>query len=127
MFDIDHLKTVNDQYGHAMGDLVIETLTGRIGERLRSIDIAGRLGGEEFAILLDGAGLGDARTIAETLRETIATCEFNPPHHHPFQVTASFGVTMMNDHDDSMEGLLSRADAALSQAKTNGRNRTELA
>lgn len=127
MFDIDHFKSINDQFGHATGDCVIETLCGQIGARLRAIDIAGRLGGEEFAILLDGASLGDARNIAESLRESIASVEFTSPQQQPFQVTASFGVTMIDDHNDCIESLLSRADAALYQAKANGRNRTELA
>ena len=127
MFDIDHFKSVNDRFGHAMGDQVIETITSRIADKLRKIDVPARMGGEEFAILLDGAALGDARRIAEVLRQSIESTEFTPAQGSAFNVTASFGVTMIDDHKDSIESMLSRADSALYQAKAYGRNRTELA
>ena len=127
MFDIDHFKAVNDRFGHAVGDQVIKTITNQVAEKLRKIDIPARMGGEEFAVLLDGAALGDARRIAEVLRQSIASIEFTSAQGSVFNVTASFGVTMVDDHKDSIESMLSRADSALYQAKAYGRNRTELA
>lgn len=127
MFDIDHFKSVNDRFGHAMGDQVIETIASKTSDKLRKIDIPARMGGEEFAILLDGAALGDARKIAEVLRQSIESTEFTSLQGQAFKVTASFGVTMIDDHKDSIELMLSRADSALYQAKAYGRNRTELA
>lgn len=127
MFDIDHFKRVNDQYGHATGDAVIQRITQAVGERVRAVDLAARLGGEEFAVLLEGASLGDARKVAEIARERIAELTFYSAEQAPFTVTASFGATMLEDSDTSIETLLNRADLALYKAKANGRNRTELA
>lgn len=127
MFDIDHFKSINDNYGHAKGDDVIKQLTHTIAERLRSVDVAARMGGEEFVVMLEGASLGDARAIAETIRHKVEELEFDAPHGGTFKVTASFGATMLDDDDVRLEQLLARADQALYKAKANGRNRTELA
>lgn len=127
MFDIDHFKSINDSYGHATGDSVIQQVTQLVGRRVRSVDIAARMGGEEFAILLEGASLGDARSIAEQARKQISDTQFKATSGLNFHVTISFGVSMLQPEDSSIDSLLSRADSALYKAKTNGRNRTELA
>lgn len=127
IFTIDHLKSITHRYGHALGDQLVQTVTALVTERLRSIDIAGRIDGGKFAIILDGAALGDARTIAEKLRQSIEALDFRHTDTPIPQVTASFGVTMIDDQSDSIESMLERAATALYKAKANGRNRTELA
>lgn len=127
MFNIDHLKSLMHRYGHALSDQLVQTVTALVAERLRSIDIAGRVAGEQFAILLDGAALGDARKIAEKLRQGIENIELNHEDTPLPKVTASFGVTMINEQNDTLEAMLARAASALYKAKANGRNRTELA
>lgn len=127
LFTIDHFKSITHRYGHALGDQLVQTVTSLVSERLRSIDIAGRVDGEKFAVLLDGAALGNARTIAEKLRQSIEALDFRHTDSPLPSVTSSFGVTMIHDQDDNIETMLSRAASALYQAKANGRNRTELA
>lgn len=126
MLDIDHFKRINDRFGHASGDEVLRQFAGILCGELRAVDSAGRLGGEEFAILLtdtDGAG---ASSFAERLRERIATTPF---HHdgHAIDVTASIGIALMHPHDRDTSNVLQQADAALYQAKEQGRNRAVLA
>lgn len=127
LFTIDHFKSIIHRYGHALGDQLMQTVTALVTERLRSIDIAGRVEGKKFAVLLDGAALGDARTIAEKLRQSIEALDFRHTDTPVPQVTASFGVTMIDDQSDNIEAMLERAATALYKAKANGRNRTELA
>lgn len=120
MFDIDYFKRVNDQYGHAVGDEVLRSLAERAALQIREIDILGRYGGEEFAVLLPETQLDEAREIAERLRHaalqpmTIGDLELT--------VSISLGVTEA-DEDSSLSHLLQRADVALYQAKHEGRNR----
>lgn len=125
MFDIDYFKTVNDNYGHPKGDEVLQHITRRIGERIRTSDLAARLGGEEFVVLLDGAGLHDARNLAEDLRKQVESLDFTDDET-VFRVTCSFGVTMMHTKDETLDQLVKRSDDALYRAKANGRNRVEL-
>ena len=122
MLDLDHFKAVNDQYGHAAGDTVLRHFAGILGDGLREIDTGGRLGGEEFGILLIGADLEDARTYAERLRGQVAA---SPARHEgqPISVTVSIGITALTAQDSQGESALKRADAALYQAKREGRNR----
>ncbi|RUO34000.1 sensor domain-containing diguanylate cyclase [Aliidiomarina soli] len=127
ILDIDYFKQINDKYGHATGDKVLIAVTQQLGERLRTTDVAARIGGEEFAILLEGASLFDARNIAETLREQIRQNQFSDPKGSDFSITSSFGVSMLNPDDGTIDDLLSRADQALYRAKANGRDRVELA
>jgi diguanylate cyclase (GGDEF)-like protein len=120
MFDIDYFKRVNDQYGHAAGDEVLRTLAQRAALQTREIDILGRYGGEEFALLLPETNLREALEIAERLRQValepirIGDLELT--------VTISVGVTEAAS-DQSLGHLLQRADVALYQAKGDGRNR----
>lgn len=123
--DLDHFKTINDNHGHAAGDAVIAAF----GERLRNVmgplAIAGRVGGEEFAILLPLADLGAARLFAETMRALPGGGEILP---QGARVTASFGVAERRN-GERLEALMRRADAALYEAKRTGRDcvRTESA
>jgi diguanylate cyclase (GGDEF)-like protein/PAS domain S-box-containing protein len=121
MLDLDHFKQINDRYGHATGDRVLE-LFSRICQRcLRSADIIGRMGGEEFAALLPDTGLGEARKVAERVRRTVNEAALTDGDKQiRFQV--SIGIANLRTHE-TLDALLVRADKMLYQAKSQGRNR----
>ncbi|NYS61418.1 sensor domain-containing diguanylate cyclase [Vreelandella salicampi] len=121
MYDLDHFKQVNDRFGHNAGDDVLNTVTRLVNDNIRSIDIHGRWGGEEFMVILPQTCLEAARDVAEKLRRAIATYHFNQVG----TVTASFGVTEFIPRDDS-KLMAQRADDALYRAKSLGRNRVEV-
>ncbi|MCW2238810.1 GGDEF domain-containing response regulator [Azospirillum canadense] len=125
MLDIDHFKRINDEHGHAAGDRTIEFVAAEIREHLRGTDSIGRIGGEEFAILLPGAALKAAGAIAERIRAGVAATPIQLPDGRSHPTTASFGVTELRPGPDSVEAVLHRADEALYRAKANGRNRIE--
>jgi len=121
MFDIDHFKRVNDQEGHAAGDIVLQRVVDRVKSELRPSDFLARIGGEEFVVLLpeeDGAG---AVVVAERLRAAIAA-EPIVVGSNGVAVTSSFGVTELQG-EQTLDAPLQRADKALYQAKEAGRNR----
>jgi protein-histidine pros-kinase len=119
-FDVDHFKRINDTQGHAAGDKVLHEVCRRIMQATKRRDRLGRVGGEEFAILLPGTMLGGARQLAETLREVLAS----EPIGQVGRVTASFGLAERRD-GDTVATLLHRADEALYRAKAAGRNRVD--
>ncbi|MEW5868802.1 MAG: GAF domain-containing protein [Chloroflexota bacterium] len=125
MLDIDHFKLVNDAYGHAAGDLVLQALARILKNNTREIDIIGRYGGEEFTIVLPETNLELARKTAERLRSLVAE-EFQAIYKDLMKVTVSIGVAEMTDHIHSFPTLVGRADAALYDAKHSGRNRVEI-
>jgi diguanylate cyclase (GGDEF)-like protein len=125
MFDIDHFKSVNDGHGHAAGDLVLVRCAQACRERLRTSDIFGRIGGEEFAVVLPHTGAPDAMKVAETLRESIAEQQV-PTAGTSLSITASFGVATLDRSVADIDELLRRADVALYVAKEEGRNRCAL-
>lgn len=122
MLDIDHFKSVNDAYGHAAGDEVIKTVARICQSMLRTGDAMGRLGGEEFALILPETSLEGAHVLADRLRhaveQTAAKSQSGDIHF-----TASIGVAQLLAHDHLIEALLSRADDALYEAKRAGRNK----
>jgi len=118
MFDIDHFKTVNDTYGHQVGDEVLRTLADEVAHRLRESDILARWGGEEFIVLLPETDLAGARTVAESLRRTVAESRFPGCG----ALTISLGVAAYQDGEGGSE-LTRRADEHLYAAKRHGRNR----
>ncbi|MFO7177137.1 MAG: diguanylate cyclase [Pseudomonadota bacterium] len=121
--DIDHFKSINDLYGHDIGDRVLALIAGSLRSALRPEDTVGRYGGEEFVALIADAGLESTRLVAERLRQQI---EMLPPvERGPSGVTLSVGCTVFDPQKqrDSCEELLRRADAALYAAKRGGRNR----
>ncbi|HLO66518.1 MAG TPA: GGDEF domain-containing protein [Holophaga sp.] len=122
MVDIDHFKRVNDQLGHASGDLVLKEVARRMGATLRDTDLVARLGGEEFAIVLPDAGPGALAAAAERVRVAIAGEPVPLEDRAPHLVTLSLGSAQLGP-GDTLEGLLARADAALYRAKAEGRNR----
>jgi diguanylate cyclase (GGDEF)-like protein len=119
MFDIDRFKDVNDRHGHAVGDEVLRVLCERASLYTREIDLLGRYGGEEFALLLPETDLTEALEIAERLR--LATSEIMTIGALSLRISISIGVTDA-DGDVSLSHLLQRADTALYQAKNKGRN-----
>lgn len=120
MLDIDHFKRINDTFGHPAGDAVICELVKRVSEILDAQGIIGRVGGEEFTILLPDTRLHDAAAIAEAIRERVAARTFDCLPEH--SVTASFGISC-SEPGTVFEQAYSTADAALYQAKKQGRNR----
>lgn len=125
VFDVDHFKSINDQHGHAMGDEALRQLSAVTVGVLRSTDMAGRLGGEEFGVLLPETPADGGAEFAERLRLAIAAAELHAGDV-PIPMTVSIGVAELLSTDD-LNILLARADQALYRAKTLGRNRTELA
>ncbi|OYY95923.1 MAG: hypothetical protein B7Y41_01170 [Hydrogenophilales bacterium 28-61-23] len=126
MLDLDHFKQVNDSHGHAAGDAVLRRFADLVRNSLRKTDLAGRLGGEEFAILLLGSDRANATDFAENLRRQVAadSIAFDGK---TLRVSVSIGVSQLHAADASADAALARADTALYQAKANGRNRVESA
>jgi diguanylate cyclase (GGDEF)-like protein len=122
MFDLDHFKSINDRFGHVTGDWVLQRVSEGCKGFCRRIDHLGRLGGEEFAILLAGCDLRHATRIAEDCRVRIASID-TQPSGYKFVVTASFGVTATSLSGYDLTKLLSHADQMLYRAKREGRNR----
>ena len=122
MIDADHFKRINDELGHAAGDMVLQQLARRLQETLRDGDISGRIGGEEFAILLTAAESPALLQIAERLRQAMVQVPFDLPSGDTRQVTISIGVALHRD-EESLQSLMARADQALYAAKQGGRNR----
>ena len=118
--DVDHFKRVNDTHGHGVGDQVLQGLARTLQQRLRRSDVAARIGGEEFVALLPDTGLEEAQAAADALRLAVAAQEYPQVGH----ITISLGVSALRGGDeDGASALLQRADAALYQAKGEGRNR----
>ena len=122
MLDIDHFKRINDSFGHPVGDLAIKAMVAACAGEIRALDTLGRLGGEEFAILLPDTGLEAALAVAERIRLAVSRIAI-ATDKGVVAFTTSIGVAQMTEADASVEALLSRADAALYAAKSGGRDR----
>jgi len=126
MIDIDHFKRVNDRYGHAVGDRVLQGVASVLSKDLRVSDIVSRFGGEEFVLLLPETDIEKCVVIAERHKKDIANLEFDVDESNPLKITASIGVTSLRaiEGDSAPERwLLEHADQALYEAKRGGRNR----
>ncbi|MCK6388627.1 MAG: diguanylate cyclase [Zoogloea sp.] len=123
MLDIDHFKLINDRYGHKVGDTVLKAVADLSHATFRDVDILGRLGGEEFAVLLPETNQQAALDAAERLRETIANARIPLTEGLPVTFSVSIGVSSMGSPEDNIDVLLNRADRALYEAKGGGRNR----
>ena len=121
MIDIDYFKSINDNYGHAVGDLVLQAIAKSLKEDNRDEDIAARLGGEEFVIVFDPCEDEDAFNKAVRILDKIENLKPNN-----ITVTISIGMAKVLEQDNNFESLLKRADDALYKAKENGRNRIEM-
>jgi two-component system cell cycle response regulator len=123
--DIDDFKSVNDTYGHPVGDLVLERVGRMILNVIRHEDLAGRLGGEEFAILLPETAAENARNPGERLRRSVEAYHFSASGEQ-FSVTVSIGIAAFPDHATTMNELTEKADIALYEAKRSGKNSVQV-
>jgi two-component system, cell cycle response regulator len=128
MLDLDHLKTMNDRCGHEVGNEAIRRVARQLRSQLRETDFAARYGGDEFAILVPHHTEFEAAVLAERLRTSLSATPLDTPEG-PFTLTMSVGIAAHRSGClyDSAAGLLDAADAALYQAKRQGRNRVVLA
>ena len=125
VLDLDYFKDVNDTYGHASGDAVLQALSAACSSILRTEDVFARMGGEEFGILFPETGLEEAVQVAERIRKLVQHLKVTAENGATIRFTASLGVTSLQEDDQSLESLLQRADRALYAAKESGRNRVE--
>ena len=126
MFDIDHFKQVNDTFGHAVGDQMLQLVTRTACRELRSTDVIGRYGGEEFVIILPMTNAQQAYPLAERIRERVSALRV-PTEKGAATVTLSVGIVETHGaRSESAEALIRRADQAMYAAKQSGRNRTEI-
>ena len=121
--DLDHLKQINDTYGHNYGDIAIKTIAEVLKSNARSIDIAARMGGEEFNLILPGVDIEGGCIAAERIRKAIESVELEKIGH----ITASLGIATYPDQSDDLEELLELTDQAMYESKRNGRNRVTIA
>ena len=128
MLDVDHFKLVNDTWGHAAGDVVLQELAQRIESQVRASDVAARYGGEEFVVLLPGTDVGSASKLAERIRMEIAASPIGLPDGEEVIITASIGIAEVSPGPDDKDlktlgdSLIARADVALYAAKSAGRD-----
>lgn len=120
--DIDHFKKVNDDYGHAAGDVVLQTISLLIRKGLRPVDIASRYGGEEIVLILPETEKQKALQIAERIRKDIEEYEIELPTNKKIKITASFGVANYREDGETQQEILDKADKAMYLAKKSGRN-----
>lgn len=124
MLDLDHFKVINDTHGHPVGDQVLVALAAVLLKTMREVDIVGRLGGEEFAILMPDTAVEAAVQAAERIRQAVEAMTLEVAGQR-IACTASFGISAFHPDDGSINDMLSRADRALYRAKRLGRNRVE--
>jgi diguanylate cyclase (GGDEF)-like protein len=124
IFDLDYFKTVNDRFGHAMGDWVLKKVSDCVKQQVRTIDVFGRLGGEEFLVILPHCTSADAKKFIERCVECFQGIE-HPKLPSDFEITASFGVAEKSN-GESLEELIIEADNAMYRAKRNGRNQIQI-
>lgn len=125
MIDIDHFKAVNDTWGHEAGNMTLQTVGQVISGMLRETDVIGRIGGEEFAMILPETAVREGTSLAERLREAIESTVIETPQG-PINVTISIGIAALDTHSETLERVVANADAAMYLAKNAGRNRVEV-
>lgn len=121
--DLDHLKQINDVYGHNYGDIAIKAIAEVLKSNCRSIDVAARMGGEEFNLILPGVDSQGGMIVAERIRKAIESVELEKIGH----ITGSLGVATFMEHSDDVDDLLEVVDHTMYESKSNGRNRVTLA
>lgn len=122
VLDIDHFKSINDRYGHAVGDCVLQRFSNALSEALREKDITGRLGGEEFAVVLPNCDAKSSREIAERIRAAIENVDIALSDGDRVKFTVSVGGVVGHNESFGIEALLNAADSELYKAKRSGRN-----
>jgi len=122
MLDLDHFKTINDRFGHLEGDRVLAEFAQATKHQLRASDTVGRLGGEEFGLLLPSTTPTEGADIATRILEAIRALELTDSNGQPYRITTSMGLGTLSPGDRSLHDLLDRADQALYLAKHRGRN-----
>ena len=125
MIDIDEFKSINDSYGHVVGDKILKTLSMLMKDIIRPSDIIGRYGGEEFLVILPETNSENSLVVAERIRENIEDYEFavHPSKNKVSQVTVSIGICSFPEHGHTPEDLIALADESLYAAKNEGKNR----
>lgn len=126
MFDLDHFKDINDQYGHAAGDKALKAAAQIINDCIREIDISSRYGGDEFCVLLPETDQAGAAVITDRLAQSFRAYSLASEIGVDRRLTASFGIAILDGHSVTLDDLLLRADQALYTAKQNGRDRYEV-
>ena len=123
MIDIDHFKSINDRFGHALGDAALRAIAATLRRDLRKTDLCGRIGGEEFALVLPETSLRSAAATAERMRRDVAAARLAAPRGDAIALRVSIGVAALQPGRQTVEALLAEADRLLYQAKSAGRNR----
>ncbi len=123
MLDIDFFKSVNDTFGHSVGDQILKEFSLRLQRNIRGVDLACRYGGEEFVVLMPDTNQGQAHDVAERVRQAVAEKQFGVAPNRSVSITVSVGVAMNELDDETPDTMLKRADVALYRAKNQGRNR----
>ncbi len=126
VIDVDHFKSLNDRFGHDVGDLALKHVAARLKSACRSPDLPARQGGEEFVVLFEGIDAEQAHVVGERMRNAVATHAFTH-NGNQLTITVSIGIALLQQQDASFDALMTRADVALYAAKANGRNRVEIA
>ena len=123
--DIDYFKSINDRFGHQVGDLVLQRFTQQLSKSSRPYDFVGRYGGEEFVVCLSGADEFQGRSVAERMRKSVEEMKTKLPNStQSVQITASFGVASLRmGAKETVDSLIKRVDEAMYKAKCEGRNR----
>jgi diguanylate cyclase (GGDEF)-like protein len=126
MLDLDNFKKINDSFGHQAGDIALQLAAKAVKSACRQNDILGRIGGEEFGILLDGCNSQEGYAIAESCRKAIEAAGSSSKLNDEISLTASFGVADNTTTQQSLDKLMANADKALYKAKDEGRNRVAM-
>ena len=122
LLDVDHFKRINDQFGHGCGDDVLKQLTRLLKDMIRPVDIIGRLGGEEFGMLIPETNHQHAVLLAERIRQEVENMSLKAPDGRDINLTVSIGIDEINKETASINSVLSIADERMYQAKKQGRN-----
>jgi diguanylate cyclase (GGDEF)-like protein len=122
MLDIDYFKNVNDSHGHSAGDMVLRTIAGTLQKSMRSFDVCGRYGGEEFIMVLPETEIQGGYILAERVRKNISKLSFPGSNGDVIKLTCSIGLATLDNNNYRVEQLIEAADEALYMAKNNGRN-----
>ncbi|MFN7156690.1 MAG: diguanylate cyclase [Acidovorax sp.] len=123
MLDLDHFKSINDRFGHLEGDRALVAFAQAVKSQLRASDVVGRLGGEEFGVLLPLTSMDEGLEVAKRILHSIRALRLSDDAGHAYGITASLGMSTFRQSDRSLRDMLDRADQALYQAKHQGRDR----